>query len=375
MKKILSLIIAFILIFSCFALTVCASDTAFNIVEDMGAYNDAFFDKQPVITFSENFQKLYVNDEPFSRIDTSMISTDFSYRVNVSKSLTPWIRNNAYIDFDALPAENVKNIIINTNTAQNMYLILIQFTDGSSLTIPFLQDSYLEEYNKLINGDAYHYSIDFMYPEGNIVMTNKDALFGETSTLTQDMLYDVYDFFYVNMSNKDMSISTSSGVMFAVNDSYFYIDYKEANIQDADFLLHPDYSINDDTEIPIHKISNEQLIVDIKTALDAYYDDDYGLLYDQKTTHIIAAVFLILLFVVVPAVIFVIFLIKAIRSKGIYRKLHVTVAVLCIAEIITFIILAVTVFPYTSLSTSDTETILGTSDSVSFVVEKITNTF
>ena len=102
MKKILSLIIAFILIFSCFALTVCASDTAFNIAGDSEAYFDAFFDKQPVITFSENFQKLYVNDEPFSRIDTSMISTDFSYRVNVSKSLTPWIRNNAYIDFPAV---------------------------------------------------------------------------------------------------------------------------------------------------------------------------------------------------------------------------------------------------------------------------------
>ncbi len=374
MKKILSLIIAFILIFSCFAVTVCASDVWIDNDLNLG-YSNAYYDKQPVITFSEGFQKLYVDDEPFSRIDTSMLSTNFSHVVNVSKSLTPWIKNNAYIDFDALPAENVKDIIIHTNRAQNMYLIEIQFNDGSSLIVTFLQDSYLKEYNKVINGDAYHYSIDFFYPEGNIVMTNKEVLFGEKSVLTKDMLYDVYEYFYVDMANKDMSISTSSGVMFAVNESYFYIDYKEANIEDADFLFHPDYSINDDTEIPIHKISDEKLVADITVALENYYEDDFGLFYDQKTSHIIAAIFLILLFVVIPAIVFVIFLIKAIRSKGIYKKLYVTVAVLCIAEIIAFITLAITVFPYTSLSVSDSETILGASDSASIIVSKITNIF
>lgn len=374
MKKILSLIIAFILIFSCFAVTVCASDIWIDKDLELG-YGDAYYDKQPVITFSEGFQKLYVDDEPFSRIDTSALSTDLSYVVNVSKSLTPWIKNNAYIDFDALPAENVKDIIIHTNRAQNMYLIEIQFNDGSSLIVTFLQDSYREEYNKVINGDAYHYSINFFYPEENLVMTNKDALFGEKTVLTKDMLNDVYDFFYVDMSNKDMSISTTSGVVFIVNESYFYLDYKEADIQDADFLLHPDYSINDDTEIPIHKISDAILVADIKVALENYYEDDFGLFYDKKTSHIIATIFLILLFVVIPAIVFVIFLIKAIRSKGIYKKLYITVAVLCIAEIIAFIILAITVFPYTSLAASDPETILGTSDSVSFVVEKITNIF
>ena len=375
MKKILSLIIAFILIFSCFAVTVCASDVGFSIVEDKDyGYPDAYFDTQPVITFSEGFQKLYVDDKPFSRVDTSMLSTDFSYNVNISKNLTPWIKNKAYIDFDALPAENMKDLSIQTNEAQNMYLVEIQFNDGSSLIVTFLQDSYLEEYNKIISGDAYHYSINFFYPEENTVMTNKEALFGESSTLTKDMLYDVYDFFYVDMSNKDMSISKTSGVVFVVNESYFYLDYKEANIQDADLLFVHNY-MNDDEEIPIHKISDAILISDITFALEIYYEDDFGLFYDQKTSHIIAAIFLILLFVVIPAIVFVIFLIKAIRSKGIYKKLYITVAVLCIAEIISFIILAITLYPFTSLSPSDTETILGTSDSVSIVVAKMTNIF
>ena len=171
-----------------------------------------------------------------------------------------------------------------------------------------------------------------------------------------------------------MSISTSSGVMFAVNESYFYLDYKEANIRDGDFLLYPD-SINNDTEIPVHKISDEKLIADITVALEKYYDDDFGLLYDQKSSHIIAAVFLVFLFVIVPAAIFVIFLIKAIRSKGIYKKLYMSVAILCIAEIISFIVLAITLYPFTSLSASDSETILGTSDTIAFTVAKITNIF
>ena len=152
MKKILSLIFTFILIFSCFAVTVCAADAGSWIVQNTDYdydYGIAYYDTQPVMSFSEDIQKFYVNDEPFSRVDMSMLTNDFGYEVNVSKNLTPWYKNSAYIDFDNLPQENIKDITIHTNKAKNMYLVEIYYNDGSILLLHFLQDSYLEDYNRL----------------------------------------------------------------------------------------------------------------------------------------------------------------------------------------------------------------------------------
>lgn len=376
MKKILSLIIAFILIFSCFAVAVCASDAGMWIEENEdSAFGDAYYDTQPVMTFSEDLQKFYVNDEPFSRVDTSMLTTDFGYEVNIVKEKIPWLKNSAFVDLNTLSEENIKNITIQTNTAKNMYLVGIDFNDGSCLIIHFLQDSYLEDYNNVVNRNADKYLIDFLYPSDNIVITNQEALAGEKLTLNKKELANVYEFSYVDKANKDLSISTRSGVVFILDKNHYYLDYKEAGIEDTAFSFCDWELTNISEEVPVHKITDEKLIADIKLALEKYYEDDFGLFYDKTASEIITAVFLIFIFAVIPAVTFVIFLIKAIRGKGIYKKLYITSATLCIAEIIVFIILAIIISPFTSLSSTDSETILGSSDSVSFVVSKITNIF
>ena len=379
MKKILSLIIAFILVFSCFAVTVCAADAGSWIVQNTDYdydYGIAYYDTQPVMSFSEDIQKFYVNDEPFSRVDMSMLTNDFGYEVNVSKNLTPWYKNSAYIDFDNLPQENIKDITIHTNKAKNMYLVEIYYNDGSILLLHFLQDSYLEDYNNVVNGKADQYLIDFVYPDGNIVMTNQDALLGKKTKINRKELGDIYDFNYVDKANKDLSISIRSGAVLGLEDGkHYYLDFKEAGIEDTSFSFGSWELDNIVIDVPIYEITDEKLIADIDLAWEKYYEDDFGLFYDKTASEIVSAVFLIFIFAVVPAVIFVIFLIKAIRGKGLYKKLYITAAVLCILEIIVFIILAIVISPFTTLFATESEAILGTSDSVSFVVSKITNIF
>ena len=220
MKKILSLIFAFILIFSCFAVTVCASDAGSWIEENTDYDYDhgiAYYDSQPVMSFSEDLQKFYVNDEPFSRVDVSMLTNDFSYKVNVVNYKSPWTKYIAYIDFDNLPQENIKDIAIHTNDAQNIYLVEMYYNDGSILLVHFLQDSYLEDYNNVVNGKAGQYLIDFVYPDGNIVKTTREALLGKKTTINKKELTYTYDFNYVDNANNDLSISIRTGAIFVLS--------------------------------------------------------------------------------------------------------------------------------------------------------------
>lgn len=326
MKKILSVIFAFILIFSCFAVGAFAEDD-FNIFEA----------KQPIITFSENFNKMYVDNEPFSRFDASMLLADFGYSVLVDEEYNSdyYLGSSAYVDWTDAQKETVSDIIIDTNSVKNMYRIELSFTDGSRLTVYFLQDTYFEEYNQIISGNAEYYSIDLVYPDGNIVSAEKSDLFGETVVFDRSDLIELYDFYYVSVANKDNSISMFVGQVFSLNDEFYYLDYAENGFDYSDVYL------GEVDECAVHKITDEALLAELQSAQQRYYEDDYGYLYDDDTTDTVSAVFLIFIFAVIPAVILVISLVKAIRGKGIYQKIHATVAALCVAELAVFTIIAV----------------------------------
>lgn len=350
MKKLLSIIFAFILIFSCFAVSSFAEDMPIvdvEIDEDVfyeediyDTYNYPIYDKQPIIRFSDDYTKLYVDGEPFSRVNMSMLSTDFAYTVVAEDERDENLRSSAYLELTDEQRKNLNDIYIEVNLATSMYRIEFYYDDGSSLTVYFLEDSYLEDYNNVISGNSEHYLIDFVWPDGNIVTAEKSALFGEPVTFNGNDLLDLYDFYYVTASNSDGTISISAGLLFAMNDEFYYLDYAEMGIDETDFFF--DYYENGSlTEFTVHKLTDEILLADLQEAEQRYYEDDYGILYDDDTTDTISAVFLIFVFAVIPAVIFVIFLIKAIRGKGIYKKIYGAVAAFCIAELAVFTIIAV----------------------------------
>jgi|GEM_PF-1241942 len=358
MKKILSIIFAIVLIFSCFAITAFATDIAIEENDNYDYFDTAYYESQPVITFSEDYKKMYVDDVPFSRFDATMLSTSFDYEVRVENERNSSFVNSAYVDLTDAQKEDLAEIYIETNLAQNMYRVELLFTDGSSLIVHFIDEEILDDYNKVVSGDADHYIVDFLYPEANMVVTEKSALFGTTTTYTVEDLTYTYDFYYVEATNKDMSISLDAGVVFVDGDSFYYIDYKENNLEHADFFYGNSYA--DDKEIVVHKITDEALVLDLQSALEAYYDDDYGIFYDDDTSEAISAIFIIILFAVLPTVLFVIFLIKAIRGKGIYKKLYGTVAALCMAVVIVFSILVSIIYPVASQKTEDE--IIGSGD-------------
>ncbi len=346
MKKILSIMFAIMLIFSCFAVTAFAEDmpivdSEIFFEEDIyDTYNYPIYDKQPIISFSDDFKKLYVNDEPFSRFDASALSTDFGYTVVAEDERNENLRSSAYVEWTDEQKKSISDIYIEVNLETTMYRIEFYYGDGSSLTVYYLKDALFEDYKEIINGNADKYLIDFLWPDGNIVTATKSEMAGEIVSLTEKEIYDsTIEFFYVDCANESLSLSAYAGIVCLMDETYYYIDYKENNIEEADFLYGED--LDADVTLKVHKITDEALNARFQTALEDYYNDDYGIFYDDDASDVISVVFLIFVFAVVPAVLFVIFLIKAIRGKGVYKKIYGTVAAFCIAELIVFIIIAI----------------------------------
>ncbi len=361
MKKILSLMFAFLFIFSCFAVTTFAED--FAIDDDFNIFEA----KQPTITFSEDYQKLYVDGEPFSRFNASTLTADFGYTVLVEYEYNSqyYTGNSAYVKLTDRQKENIADILIERNQYKNMYRIEIYFNDGSSLTVYFLQDTCFDEYNKIISGNVNEYIVDFSYPEDNTVIAQKTDLFGETVKLNRNDLADLYETYSVFVQSSDGSMVAYVGAVFNIGENFYYIDYKETGV-DSEFLYDAPQGML--AELSVHRITDEALLEKLNSAQESYYSDDYGILYDDDATESISTVFLIFIFAVVPAVILVISLVKAIRGKGIYKKIYGTVSALCIAELIVFVIIAVIFSSSSHSSPSVPDYVLGGSNSEEYVV-------
>ena len=366
MKKIFSIILAVMLIFSCFAVTAFATDmpiTTGDIFVDKYAFGYAYFDSQPVISFSEDYKTLYVNDQPFSRADLSKLNSRIDFEVQISKVRNPSLQNSAYVELSDTQL-NIIGINICTNEAQNMYGVYLNFDDGMYLEMYFLNDDYREEYTNLLNGKTEGYYIDFGYPAGNTILTTVDKMCGEKATIDANELFYAYEVFDVEAVNKDHSLSMTTGVIYLIDDTYYFYNYMADGIEDSQFM-YDDEMLSQMEEITVYKITDEILLAEIELAIDRYYDDDYGILFNSEATEIIAAVFFIIVFAIVPVVVFVVFLIKAIRGKGAYKKIYGVVAILCMLEVVAFTILAVIISP--SLSKSNNEEYLGEADDYAIV--------
>lgn len=368
MKKILSIMLAFLLIFSCFAVTAFAEDFAiseniqeFEEVEDF----DIFSQRAPKAKFSENYKKLYIDGEPYSRIDASKLITDVGYTLLVDEEYNDdyYTGNSIYIDLTAEQKQEIDTLNFGRNYHRNIYSVTINFKDGSTLAVTFLKDTFLEEYNQVISGNAEQLEIDFLYPDGNIITVNKNQLMGEKVTLSRNELVDFYDVYDVAAKSSDGSIIATVGLLIAIGDDFYYANYNDGYTLE-EFWSDTDTAIGSLANQPIYRITDEAVLESIEEALISYYEDDYGILYNDNATETISAVFFILVFALVPFVIFVIFLIKAIRGKGIYKKLYATISALCIAEIIVFVILAIIIAP----NVQESELSLTTSNGGEFVI-------
>lgn len=307
MKKFISIIFTITLLFSCLGLTVFAANSS--------------------VTISEDYQKLYVDGESYSRFNASLFEIGY-------------IDSDRKVALSDAQKETISNIELYTNEHETIVETNIYFKDGAYLSITFLRDDYLDTYNEIVNNQSQEYVIDFGWPQGNTVIANKTDLFGNTVTFSSDDL-EWCDYFYVTITSDDDSLNALKGSLITLDDEFYYADFEEAGITNGYGFYPADYP-----ELTVHEITNAELLTSLEEAEAKYFADDYGFLYDDDFTETISAVFLIFVFAVIPFAIFVVFLVMAICSKAVYRKMFRLICILSGAELIIFGILTAFIMMY-----------------------------
>lgn len=340
MKKLLSLIISFVLVFSCFAVTVFAED--FDLLNA----------KTPIGTFSDRYEKFYAEGEQYTRIKASVIETDLNYNWIVEEEYVSeyYLGVGIYIQLTNQQKQEIKTVKLKTNKDRTLIEATFTYFDDAQMTVMYLKDAYLDEYNKVVTGQTETLTIEFVYPSYNNVEAQRQQLVGEMTTFTNSRLVDLEDDYDVVARNSDGSMSVVVGKLLVIADEYYYLNYKEAGFGEDDWYSG---SIGEIANKPLNKITDTQLIAAIDGAMEEYYNDDYGVLYDDDVTESISIGFFVFVFAVVPLAILVFFLIKAIRGKDIYKKLYFAVVAVCLAEIVVFAVLAGIVIKTSSLDEFD----------------------
>ena len=303
MKKFKYLWITMILLLSCLGMNVFAKDSA--------------------VTFSEDLQKLYVDGSTYSRYDTSMLEID------------------SYIDLyeevvlSETQQETIKKVSLESNDYKNIIFATFSFYDGSELSVEFLKDEYITVLEDILSGTVKNYSVDFEWPEGNIVKTDGDAFLGSATTLTSDEL-SYCDYFKVVTERDDARLRVMKGSVISVNDKVYYVDFAAHGIENFDEF--DPYNLK---ELNVYEITDKSFLSELKAAEETYYGDDLGFFLDDDFSEKISVVFLIVAFAVIPLIIFLIFLFLAFRSKTVYRKLFGIISILSGAELVVFAVVAV----------------------------------
>ena len=219
-----------------------------------------------------------------------------------------------YVDYGTtleLTEEQQKHIEKTTLTMQPSTIAIkvnLQYIDGANMTMTFIREDMYEPYAALLNADTV--LIQFSYPERTQVELKLNI-----DTMEQEILFE--DDYYSSNTFKavaeDAGMSVSAGMMLALDDTYYYVDYEECQkIYNGD---------DEALRIKAWVISDEDTCAKLDEALDAYYGG-LGIFEDDNFSEAVSKVFLIATFVVLPTMVLILFVVLAIIAKTpVYKKL------------------------------------------------------
>ncbi len=270
----------------------------------------------PRVTPSADLMKLSYVGKEYSRFNATLIEDE------LYKELEIFIP-------DAL-REEVKNLVAYSNEENTIIRMTYYYNDGATFTASYLRDDMVEEYNAMRDGNV-DFIVDFGYPEGNSFVTPAKFLMSEEEThKTTINIEKAEQIFEVYAESGDKSIVMPKGVLIIMNDNYYYYDYADnerfAKSKYTNIFV-PKYDVN----MPVKRIKNSELKADIEAALEKYYKVEFGFLHNKDFVSLISNIFLVILFIVLPAALTVLFAVFAIvkkRNRALYIIVSVMAAVL-----------------------------------------------
>lgn len=302
----------------------------------------------PVITFSDDFKTLYYNGHTYYQKDLSMfesyIVTDYYPDADYYEDYDDVISTDDYdviyfADYKLTEEQEKYVSSVDVSGDDIIVFLTVRYKDGTSLSLELLRDDYLDDYEKLTAEKFNKYEIDFEYPYENVVNVDRKFLFENEKELINVESYR-YDYlcFNVYIHTDDGTLSYYPGLLYILDDEFYYFSFEENNVEpDYDYSYYG-IDLENFSEVYVHKITNEDIITQLKEAEQTYYEDDFGIFENDELANSISYFFLTLIFGVVPGIVFVVSLVFAIIKKKTYRKLLFAVCGFTLAEIITFII-------------------------------------
>ena len=335
MKKIISISLVILMLTLCFA------------VPSLAVYEE----EEPLIaTFSEDYQTMFVDGNRYSRVNTSNITYydpiiyGDSYNENLyyEKITGNWVEAK----LSNKQKETVEYISIYSYDSSNViYEVEIYYKDGANLTLSFLHNDYLGEYNRLCDYDFDEFYVNFMWPDGNSVAISKETLSGEQTT-REFGEWDYNETFSVEGAIKDGSLRYIYGEIRHIDNEFYFYDPMLNKHVEA-YYNSENYLYDDESELTV-KLS---LITDpatkeaLNAALQKYYQDDMGYIYNDELLEGVSKVFLVILFGIIPFGAFITFLVLFVKTKKkTYKKIFITGCIVSFAEIAAFITAAVYLF-------------------------------
>lgn len=322
MKKIIALFITLILLFSLTCFTVSAKkvpDYAITSDEeyaDLGSLDD--------ITFANDFKTLYCGENIYYSFQGETVTANSYYEIKNGVFYSPEQKEDIW---DSSFTATKNGSIIEAH---------FEFKEGYSMDISYLNDKYREEYNKILGDEFENYAIDFSSSSENFVETDKEKLEGEKTTLKNinELLYN-NDYAVINKVT-DGSFYVAKGQLLDYDGEYYYIDYSLNGIPQNDYFYAADYN----KPIMAYRITDLELLQQISDAEEIYFGEDFGFFFDEEFTKKVSAVFLIIVFGMLPLGVFILFLILSLRAKRAYKKLFTTIYIIAAAELSVFTTIA-----------------------------------
>ncbi len=319
MKKLLNIILCVLVAVSIFTVSV----SAVGPVPLGGASETAIF--------NENYTRLTYNGEDYSIIDDNNIGYGDEY---ADKEITTISIN--------LTEEQMKTVAeLELTPMANGLAIVAEYrlNTGVEMTITYLNDKYMDKFQSALTREIDEVGIDFMYPEGNYFETTLTKLKETKTSMKVD--YMQLESFTVQIELDEKlknNVYVIIGELILVDDTYYYLDYMDAGINNADGMYK--YFKNGARECTVYQISDPDTLWSLENCYNLY-NEDMGIINDEEAAEAVVNFLATIVFAVLPLVVLVLSVIFAIRFKEKYRKLFIALGAVAIAEIIVFAIISV----------------------------------
>ena len=273
------------------------------------------------LVIDEDLQHVTVNGDVYVRADVSQLE-GYYYRMDADVQLTE-AQQELYKDVQLYVMEDVPSVI----------RLDIQHKDGMTMQITYIEESAYEEYLSLLEQEEY--TVRFVFPSDNDIITEKSLLCDEETTLYKDQLNRAIFFDVYAVGENWMTIR--KGWLVIVDEAYYYVDMEATGLDGDDYLYRK-------AKVDAWRVTDRDLRMRFDNAMDAYYGDGLGVLENPEVADRVSSVFMVIIFGFLPFAVLVAFTLFAIfTKKRAYRIQYIVVSSCAALVLVTVLVLVLIV--------------------------------